>query len=223
MINGRRNGFTLIELLVAMTIFSLVATAVYATLSAGRTATVRADRRGELFQIGRSAMALITRDLKGILSSQSAYDAGLVGEDAGDFDGISFYTASNAPDPNRIGEADLMQVRWYVGPESDGQTIALQRSTVKLLTAIAAFEDDLYLIEPVASEVTALNFRYFDGSTWLDSFDSVQSNTMPTAVEVTLRVTVGPDLDYESQIFRTVVYLPIEQVDFTAQKSGAKK
>lgn len=219
----RRSGFTLIELLVAMTIFSLVATAVYATLSAGRTATVRADRRGELFQIGRSAMALITRDLKGILSSQSAYDAGLVGEDNGDFDAVSLYTSSNVPDPHRTGESDLMQVRWYIGADSADDSIALQRSTVKLLTAITAFQDDLYLIEPVAPEVTALDFRYFDGSTWLDSFDSVQSNTMPTAIEVTLQVTVGPDTDYESQIFRTVVYLPIEQVDFNAQKSGAKK
>jgi len=51
-------------------------------------------------------------------------------------------------------------------------------------TAFSA-EDDSVLRMP---EVVRLEFRYFDGSGWSDTWDSLQRGSLPVAVEVTLQV-----------------------------------
>jgi hypothetical protein len=40
--------------------------------------------------------------------------------------------------------------------------------------------------ELLAPEVTDIQFRYFDGSEWLDQWDSTEQNGLPVAVEVTV-------------------------------------
>jgi Tfp pilus assembly protein PilV len=50
----------------------------------------------------------------------------------------------------------------------------------------------------LASEVEAIQFRYFDGSTWLDTWDSLASEKLPNAVEITLTVTARSGLSSAS-------------------------
>lgn len=73
----------------------------------------------------------------------------------------------------------------------------------------------------VAAEVGAIQFSYFDGTEWLDEWDSASSGTLPLAIEITIAL-VDPD-DEETgalvdisqadpeDVYRLVVHLPIAE------------
>lgn len=82
--------------------------------------------------------------------------------------------------------------------------------------------------ELLASEVTGLQFRYFDGVEWLDSWDSTTEERLPNAVEVTIefRSLVQSQADYDvfthglaSEVdqkpFRFVIALPLAPAPMT--------
>lgn len=78
--------------------------------------------------------------------------------------------------------------------------------------------------ELIAPEVTALEFQYFDGLTWLPEWDSQQLGGLPIAVAVTIAVTPqlapGTTLtqaqlaaaESDVMIYRTVVPLPLGEL-----------
>ncbi|HUT92329.1 MAG TPA: type II secretion system protein GspJ [Thermoguttaceae bacterium] len=48
--------------------------------------------------------------------------------------------------------------------------------------------DDDSDVTPIAPEVSAIAFRYWDGTEWVDSWDSGEAGALPVAVEVTLTI-----------------------------------
>lgn len=92
------------------------------------------------------------------------------------------------------------------------------------------FEQDL---EPLAPEVTAIEFRYYDGSEWQESWDSQEQESLPLAVEITLLVarkqqratglfaSIAPwspsGEEVESVVYRLIVQLPAAK---RSQSSG---
>jgi hypothetical protein len=57
--------------------------------------------------------------------------------------------------------------------------------------------------ELIAPEVVGLEFRYFDGSQWLEFWDSAQIQALPLAVEVTVAIQPGTRWDGVSQMTPT--------------------
>ena len=95
---GTLNGFTFLELLISLTIFSMVAAIVYATLNLGARAAERGDTRSTENQRARAALALISHHLK------SAYPLALQAEGEtivyffGEPDELSFISAAGRPE-----------------------------------------------------------------------------------------------------------------------------
>jgi type II secretory pathway pseudopilin PulG len=78
--------------------------------------------------------------------------------------------------------------------------------------------------EMMAEEVKSLQFRYYDGSNWSDSWDSNEMRTLPVAIEITLMVDPRSqeyrqqqqqrgDMDaaFAMQRYSTIVHLPIAE------------
>jgi type II secretory pathway pseudopilin PulG len=98
----------------------------------------------------------------------------------------------------------------------DGDRLALQQAD-EAGEADALAQD----AELIAREVTELRFRYFDGATWLDTWDSASMKAVPRAIEVTMRIdvhaskeksksTFGPTAAVRSaDLYRFVVALPL--------------
>ncbi|MFO0903636.1 MAG: hypothetical protein U0939_11585 [Pirellulales bacterium] len=72
--------------------------------------------------------------------------------------------------------------------------------------------------ELIAPEVVGLEFRYFDGTQWLEQWDSLQTNSLPLAVEILVAIQPGVRWDgtnsmtadvtsVQPRIFRQVVRL----------------
>lgn len=64
--------------------------------------------------------------------------------------------------------------------------------------------------ELLAPEVAALEFRYFDGSTWLDEWDSTVAKNLPVAVEISLAVA-DPSVDRDEAALLDVASMTAEQ------------
>ncbi len=96
---------------------------------------------------------------------------------------------------------------------------------------ISAWEREL---APIAAEVTAIEFRYFDGTEWLTAWDTEVKKALPAVVEIAIAISDGTanantsgtgtaststlDASAEGQtIYRLMVFLPQSQ---TPQTSG---
>ncbi len=99
--------------------------------------------------------------------------------------------------------SDLKTVTYYVIPPDSGQLAASAQGTMvrtglvrreldRAVTAHAAEMGTLDLmgaeVEPLAPEVVAVEFAYFDGLEWLDYWDSQELGGLPWAVQITLLV-----------------------------------
>ncbi|MDZ4688338.1 MAG: prepilin-type N-terminal cleavage/methylation domain-containing protein [Planctomycetaceae bacterium] len=146
------------------------------------------------------------------------------------------------PDPTIIRGGDLQTVCWFLnGPGSllgesasstttssgftrvdlDGVNLARSQGDRSVLRTLNAGGDsDSVLPGPtqiVAGEINALTFRYFDGLTWYDEWDSSTTTALPRAIEVTLGFDPpsnadGPLLTSEvsaaTASFRMVIVVP---------------
>lgn len=99
----------------------------------------------------------------------------------------------------------------------DGDRLALQQAYEAGQVDVMAQSSEL-----LAPEVTELTFRYFDGATWLDTWDSSSMKAVPRAIEVTLRIDVTADDDNKpalrygesptlssDDLFRFVIAVPL--------------
>ena len=92
--------------------------------------------------------------------------------------------------------SDVKTVTYYVLDAAGGETSLGQprRGLVRAeldraVTAYAAETgslDPALEFEPIAPEVAAVEFEYFDGQQWYDTWDSQEQQGLPTAVRVTL-------------------------------------
>ncbi|MCL4192298.1 MAG: hypothetical protein KJZ87_11245 [Thermoguttaceae bacterium] len=64
----------------------------------------------------------------------------------------------------------------------------LDRSVASWASSQGLLDDSTSSESPLAPEVVALEFRYSDGTSWLEEWDTSQSGTLPVAIEITLGI-----------------------------------
>jgi hypothetical protein len=199
---------------------AVIAAAVFGTLAAGRNASRRGEVDAELDQVARAALERIVGDVRLAIKPSEAYDTGFVGEHEGEDaearDRLDFITGSGLPDPFRMGPVDvddaerprridLARVLYFIDDDETTLERGLVRAEQAVLSAVAVQEDeDLDRVE-LAAEVVALRLRYSLGSTWYDTWDSRQSDTLPQAVEVTLTVRLERNEEVHERTVKTIV------------------
>jgi hypothetical protein len=188
------------ELLLALLMTAVLAGGLWQALWSGRTAQARAERTARLNQIGRAVLEILRRDLEGIVVETSPFNEGLYGasDDTTEFpaDSISFLSCASFPlitssrtvnfeAADRPIETDLLQVQYAVGGEDEAGLI---RRTKKCLTCTLYDDSAVWEEENLAFEVVGLNLRYWNGSEWLDAWDSLETESYPEAIEVAVVV-----------------------------------
>ncbi|NUQ64426.1 MAG: hypothetical protein HUU20_18320 [Pirellulales bacterium] len=143
---------------------------------------------------------------------------------------------------------DVKTVAYYVVSGDDSATAnpaessgLVRRELDRSVTAWASEQglvDQLQLAEaPVAAEVAAIEFRYSDGSTWYDSWDTAESGNLPMAVEIRLSLrpvqhdgnwatalasatgTTSPE-EEELLVYRLIVDVPMARAKPATEASG---
>lgn len=192
-------GYSLIEVLLAVTIFSFIAGTTFFMFENARQLEGQIARKSELYQTARVAMKLLEDDLRGVYASGKPFDTGLNGSGVttGELpaDRLDFVAVNNRPFDENKKEIDLTKTVYFVSDKG------LVREKYKLLTGTAILVNARDVQEVISDRVKGIKFRYFDGSTWQDSWQSSATKKMPRAIEVTLHID-------EAQ-FTTAVWLPI--------------
>jgi type II secretion system protein J len=182
-------GLTLIELLVASLLFAIIGVALYGTYRNGQEAYRRSRARAERLQLARSIFAFVRKDLQGCLATGGFFDSGFIGMDS-EADGfprdyMTLVTRSFAPREGAVAESDLGEVEYLVDSDTETEEVGLIRRIKRNL--LAPVEEELE-VQELAPEVIGLNFAYYDGETWQDSWDSTVSESLPLAVKVQIRL-----------------------------------
>ncbi len=207
------------ELIVAMVIFGVIAGACWALLDAGHGVSKRGQYYAARMQTARAAIRAIEQDLRGIYSGTSTYDIGLVATSAGTdekpLDTLAIVTFANQPpgvakaDATFDREMDLIKITYSIDEDSRTDQEGLVRERLKRITeSITVKEPGLY-IDEIARDVIYVNFRYYDGGSWLDTWDSTLSGTVPKMIEATVHVRNEWRGTEEIEKFTTRVWLPI--------------
>ena len=80
----------------------------------------------------------------------------------------------------------------------------------------------------VANEIVQLQFRYFDGTDWLQQWDSSENKGFPSAVEISIVVDTnllaGPTSNFQNdnrfENYRSVVHLPLAEIEEEENEDG---
>ncbi|QEG22443.1 hypothetical protein [Mariniblastus fucicola] len=135
--------------------------------------------------------------------------------------------------------SDIKSISYFFSAEKGGYDPKISRRENEITggmyrreidRAVANFRGDETLqvmpddfAELVASEVAEINFKYFDGNDWTDSWDSEEEGGFPTAIEITLiidpRRTSSASTGYQYNGFdrtvmtqeRLTVFLPMAE------------
>lgn len=207
-----RRAFTLLELLVAMVLMVVVASCLYTALYTGFQARRSALSAVEPTSAAINTIELVKQDIYGVLPPGNGLAGAFIGTDASgakgmDADSLEFYTTHvYASDGQLAGGLGKIELLLEDDTDSgDGSQRLIRRITTNLLASRAVVPEEQVLCRNVLS----LNLRYFDGSGWVDEWDSTaDANSLPLAVEVDLQVSHngknGKNQNEESQKRRLV-------------------
>jgi len=194
-------AFTLIELILAISIMSLILTAMSSVLyvayrlHAGVTASVEQAFPPE------QALLYIQRDLANIVCNNASNNVMLVGSfqtinqtnvQPGQI-GPDFYTTGGQPD-GFTSWGDIEKVDYLLSPPANRNTIGndlVRAVTHNLLPVTSPATPDER--RTILSGVQNVVFTYYDGLSWDTSWDSTQQTNLPNAIKMQIYMAAqGP-------------------------------
>jgi type II secretion system protein J len=194
---ARQSGFTLIELILAMAVGAIVLVVINGTFTGAlRLHNSTHEKIDEDLALQR-ALGIIRKDLAGIMTpaNPQATTYNLSGQlttesySANELDTNGeritpdIYTSSGAVD-GWTPYGDVQMVSYYLSPGDDA---GYSKNLVRLVT-----RNLLPVVEPTAEAQTILHgvqsagVSYFDGQNWLDTWDSLTTSSLPTAIKFSL-------------------------------------
>jgi prepilin-type N-terminal cleavage/methylation domain-containing protein len=186
--NRTRDGFTLVEVLLAVTILSLIMTAVYSTWSAALMAWRRGGDASEVFQRQRVVMDTLTELAQSVVyygASPGLY--AVVGTSKPDWgDTVSFVTASDVLlPPSEAIDAGMRRVTISMEQDDYG------RKYLAIVNAPAVSNDETNITTALqahvlSTDVSGFYVRYLNprSNSWDDRWED--ANVIPLAMEFTV-------------------------------------
>ena len=178
------------ELIVALVLMDVIALALYSSMHTGFKAKSASQTLLKPYQSITPAMEFIRKDITSAVRPDGIIAGVFAGEDeAGELslgaDTLSFYTCSYLPDEDEIS-SNIINVEYALEDDIEREETVLKRLVKKNILSPTEVEPDE---EVICRDVSGLNFRYFDGSGWVDEWDSsVESGQLPWAVEIILTI-----------------------------------
>ncbi len=219
----RASAFTLLELLLAMALSLIVAATLALSLFTAFKAQTSANNAVNATREIATVGDLVQREVANALpptptpvgtgtvtlpgQNSSSTTGILIGPFEGLVDSVDFF--ETGPEPKATLQGDAREVSFLLVKDPQGNGNALvKRVTTNLLAATPTPDPD----EVIARNVTDLEFSYFDGTAWNDTWDSTIAqlnapiNTIPFAVQITIEMA---PLTKGGPVRRTIRMVPI--------------
>ncbi len=188
-------GFTLLELLIATAVGAVVLiviqTTFFGALRLHNTTHARIDEDA----VVQRTLGIIRRDLAGIMlpggtlsgQLQTSNFSSLSSGNYGDRVTPDIFTNSGRIDGwNPFSEVQM--VAYYLSPSTTGNGKDLVRVVTRNLLPVQDVQADPQVL---MSDVDSASMMFYDGSGWIDMWDSETSSTLPTALRLTITRTAA--------------------------------
>jgi len=171
-------AFTLLELLLAFAITALLMTLLTAVLAGTLKTATAVETSADVSQEGRALLQLIASDISSALWEGEGIES-FLGEDSleGGTPADSLHLATTASPLLSGGTPCEVS---YTIRERAGRKELLRREAFPVDRRISAGGT----VALISSSVLSLNFSYFDGQTWRDSWSAESEGALPMAVRV---------------------------------------
>lgn len=169
----KKTGFTLVEVLLSVTIFSIIASSTYSVFEAQKNLSKKTAEISDKVQIARALLRLIEDDLKPSFISKN-FEIYFVGQK----NRVETLSTNNIPKAKL--ETDLTKTIYY---QKEGGGI-YRHKRKQVTETIFITEEDAELLH----ESALIEFRFYDGSNWIESFDSRLLGKLPKILAVTVTV-----------------------------------
>jgi general secretion pathway protein J len=194
-------GFTLLEVLLALAILAVIVTTIYGSFSTAADSAEWTEEVRDRNDLARTLIARLANDvanayiISGTTGTTETFFRGIKNEDEETkqrFDDLYLTTLTNyyGRRPN-TKETELWEVGYHFVQKPEGKGRVLLRWEKRELSKdVPPMEggDDSELTD----EVEGLQLRYFDGSNWVDDWDSRQrGHRWPRLVEIMLSLADG--------------------------------
>jgi len=215
-----KKGFTLIEILVAMTIFSVVMTAVYAGFSTGARVWRRGEKDMEAFRDVRVTLAMMSKELRCAFPEAGHL---FYGEEKRigrrNADRLEFFTVRQPLEPRRERVPVILKVSYYVDSARGGRGSVLKREEQIVTGRIPAKKElgdrrvrrnqidmEKAWTCVIAEDVQSLDLEYSWGRRWIQFCE--QGYGLPAVVRIKLDLE-GEGRRAAPRRFETAVHIPL--------------
>ncbi len=187
----RFKGFTLLELLIAIALMDVIALTLYSSMYIGFRTKTNSRKILQPYQTVMPAFEFIRKDLSNALKPDGILAGIFVGEDVPwqngqDADTLSFFSCGYYPDEEEQAACNVVNVAYVLEQDTVRERVVLKRLTIKNLLSPGTVEPEE---EVVYKGLAGFDIKYFDGSSWLDAWDSSSNDqTLPWGVQVTLTI-----------------------------------
>lgn len=189
--SGRRSAFTLLEMLAAVALVGLVAVSIFASLRIAMKAKTSSETAVEPSRSSDLVAEVVRQDLENAVPPTGVLAGAFTGADflddrGRDADTMLFFTTTPAA-LHVSGDGEIRRIEYVVlspdGP--NGEHLLVRRVIHNLLSPQTPASDD----EVVCRGVGAFNLRFYDGTSFVDAWDSSQyNNSLPAVVEITIEL-----------------------------------
>jgi len=200
-----KKGFTLLEMLAAMAMIAIVAGFLYTSLNTGFKAKKQTERILAPMKAAALAFSIMGCDLQSALPPRGI----LAGPFLGQSDTMSFFTRPVNTQDSAVGIVGVEYVLTSDEEKENNQVVLLRNIRVNLLS----LEEPEPFEERLAYGISAFEIKYFDGTVWLDAWDSTTvGDILPVAVDVCLEMKIAiSETEEEIHSFRRVFLLPCKE------------
>ena len=235
--NHSRRAFTLLEVLIALFILAMVMAVVHSVFYGALQLRNKTDQAFDDAIPLQHALAMIKRDmanltvpggtLTGTFQTTATTGSTTSSSHNGQQAGPSFYTASGVASDSSTW-AEIQKVAYYLTPATNGGNgMELIRSVTRNLLPVM---QDEYSDQHLLGGVDNLKFQYYNGSAWVDTWDSTTTsttsnttNTLPQGIRVqlTLAVEAGKSAPAPIELVVPIAVQPSTNTTSTTTGGGA--
>ena len=218
-------AFTLLELIIAITLMDVIAVALYSSMYTAFNAKKKSQTTIKPFQLVTPAFEYIREDLVSVMNPDGILAGVFLGKSNHgqsdlDADTLSFYTCSYQPEQEEI-VSNIVNIAYVLEDDPDRDQAVLKRLISKNILSPTSIDSEE---EVIGRNISGLDFQYYDGSSWLDEWDSsVENSQLPWAVKVTLTI-YDPESNRSSEDgmrdFTRIFMLPSANEETSEQGMG---
>jgi general secretion pathway protein J len=177
----KNRGFTLIEMLLAIALSALLLVTVYSTyFSIARSIDTTLGTQ-ELLETGRILLEMLKRDIRGIGGKRFPLISTVQEIDGKSVTDIVFVTSA----PGSANAFKWSKVGYALTQDPKGQWIFIKKEASNPNDDL----DQLGRVFEISRLVSSFRLAFFDGSEWVEQWDSRSTGKLPKQVRITVEIS----------------------------------